>query len=158
LRKAHGFTEVVLHEAVKALRVGWIAEHIEAVLAQTLATRAYRALNRVCLGKATRVRFKSRGRGLTSLENKRNDTSLRFVLHTPEEGHEGFLIWNGDQLAALIDWDDLVVKHGLGHRIKYARLIQRPASTPRAAGADAQGYRYVVQLAQDRQAPPQAQA
>ncbi|GHO82408.1 hypothetical protein KSZ_04140 [Dictyobacter formicarum] len=37
--------------------------------------------------------------------------------------------------------------HGLRHRIKYARLVQRAASSPRAAGADAQGYRYVVQLA-----------
>ncbi|EFH90054.1 transposase [Ktedonobacter racemifer] len=41
----------------------------------------------------------------------------------------------------------LRVTHGLKHRIKYARLIQRPASSPRAAGADAQGSRYVVQLA-----------
>src|SRR5262245_48204150 len=37
LRKAYGFSEAALHEAVKGLRVGWIAEHIEAVLAQTLA-------------------------------------------------------------------------------------------------------------------------
>ncbi|GHO80683.1 hypothetical protein KSD_84540 [Ktedonobacter sp. SOSP1-85] len=147
LRKAHGFSEAALHEAVKGLRVGWIAEHIEAVLAQTLATRAYRALNRVCLGKATRVRFKSRGRGFSSIENKRNDTSLRFVLQPPEAGNAGFLLWNGDQVPALIDWKDEVVTHGLKHRIKYARLIQRPASSPRAAGADAQGYRYVVQLA-----------
>ncbi|GHO76257.1 hypothetical protein KSD_40280 [Ktedonobacter sp. SOSP1-85] len=147
LRKAHGFSEAALHEAVKGLRVGWIAEHIEAVLAQTLATRAYRALNRVCLGKATRVRFKSRGRGFSSIENKRNDTSLRFVLQAPEAGNAGFLLWNGDQVPALIDWKDEVVTHGLKHRIKYARLIQRPASSPRAAGADAQGYRYVVQLA-----------
>ncbi|GHO76791.1 hypothetical protein KSD_45620 [Ktedonobacter sp. SOSP1-85] len=146
LRKAHDFSEAALHEAVKGLRVGWIAEHIEAVLAQTLATRAYRALNRVCLGKATRVRFKSRGRGFSSLENKRNDTSLRFVLQAPEAGNAGFLLWNGDQLPALIDWEDEVVTHGLKHRIKYARLIQRPASSPRAAGADAQGSRYVVQL------------
>src|SRR5947209_14884030 len=80
LRQQYGFSEAALHEAVKGLRVGWIAEHIEAVLAQTLATRAYRALNRVCLGQARRVRFKSRGRGLSSIENKRNDTGLRFVL------------------------------------------------------------------------------
>jgi hypothetical protein len=147
LRNAHGVTEAAVHEAVKALRVGWIAEHIEAVLAQTLATRAYRALNRVCLGKAKRVRFKSRGRGFSSIENKRNDTSLRFVLLPPEAGMAGFVLWNGDQVPALIDWKDEVVTHGLRHRITYARLIQRPASSPRAAGADAQGYRYVVQLA-----------
>ncbi|GHO73940.1 hypothetical protein KSD_17110 [Ktedonobacter sp. SOSP1-85] len=147
LRKTYGFTEAALHEAVKGLRVGWIAEHIEAVLAQTLASRAYRALNRVCLGKAKRVRFKSRGRGFSNIENKRNDTSLRFVLQAPEAGNAGFVLWNGDQLPALIDWKDEVVTHGLRHRIKYVRLIRRPASSPRAAGADAQGDRYVVQLA-----------
>jgi hypothetical protein len=147
LRKRYSFSEAALHEAVKGLRVGWIAEHIEAVLAQTLATRAYRALNRVCLGQARRVRFKSRGRGFSSIENKRNDTSLRFVLQPPEAGSAGFVLWNGDQLPALIDWKDEVVTHGLRHRIKYARLIQRPASSPKAAGADTQGYRYVVQLA-----------
>ncbi|GHO65198.1 hypothetical protein KSC_040900 [Ktedonobacter sp. SOSP1-52] len=147
LRKQYGFTEAALHEAVKSLRVGWIAEHIDAVLAQTLATRAYRALNRVCLGQAKRVRFKSRGRGFSSIENKRNDTGLRFVLRPPEKGNAGFLLWNGDQLPAFIDWKDEVVTHGLRHRIKYARLVQRPASSPKAAGADAEGYRYVVQLA-----------
>src|SRR6266566_7675906 len=146
LRKLHGFSEVALHEAVKGLRVGWIADHIEAVLAQTLATRAYRALNRVCLGQARRVRFKSRGRGLSSIENKRNDTGLRFVLQTPEDGHQGHLVWNQDHLPALIDWNDPVVKHGLDHRIKYARLIERPSSSSRARGADATGSRYFVQL------------
>ncbi|GHO82396.1 hypothetical protein [Dictyobacter formicarum] len=109
LRKAHGFSEAALHEAVKGLRVGWIAKHIEAVLAQTLATRAYRALNRVCLGQARRVRFKSRGRGFSSIENKRNDTGLRFVLQPPDEGNAGSLLWNGDQLPARIDWQDEVV-------------------------------------------------
>jgi hypothetical protein len=39
------------------------------------------------------------------------------------------------------------VKHGLDHRVKYARLLQRKASSPRAQGADSQGYRYYVKLA-----------
>ena len=81
------------HELAKALRVSWLAEHLDAVLAQTLASRAYRALNRVCVGEARRVRFKSRGRGLGSLENKRNDTGLRFVLQKPEEGNQGMVLW-----------------------------------------------------------------
>jgi len=72
---------------------------------------------------------------------------LRFVLQKPEEGQQGYLIWKEDQFAARIDWNDPVVKHGLDHRIKYARLVQRKASSPKAAGADAQGYRYCVQLA-----------
>src|SRR5712692_2819283 len=147
LREQYGFSAYALHAYAKQVRVSWLAEHLDAVLAQTLATRAYQALNRVCVGEARRVRFKSRGRGLSSIENKRNDTGLRFVLHKPEEGKQGFLVWKDDQFAALIDWNDPVVKYGLDHRIKYARLVQRKASSPQAHGADALGYRYCVQLA-----------
>jgi transposase len=147
LRQRYGFSEDALHAFAKSARVCWLADHLDAVLAQTLATRAYQALNRVCLGQARRVRFKSRGRGLGSLENKRNDTGLRFVLQKPEEGQQGYLIWQNDRFPALINWNDPVVKHGLDHRVKYARLLQRKVSSPRARGADCQGYRYYVQLA-----------
>jgi hypothetical protein len=146
LREQYGFSEYALHEYAKTARQSWIAEHLDAVLAQTLASRAYDALNRVCLGLAHRVRFKSRGRGLSSVENKRNDTGLRFVLHKPGQGNQGALIWKDDRLSAFIDWNDPVVKYGLDHRIKYVRLVQRKASSPQAKGADAQGYRYCVQL------------
>jgi hypothetical protein len=146
-RQMYGFSEDALHAFAKIARVSWLAEHLDAVLAQTLATRAYQALNRVCLGKSRRVRFKSRGRGLGSIENKRNDTGLRFVLQKPDEGQQGFLIYQHDRFPALIDWNDPIVKHGLVHRVKYARLVQRKASSPMARGADCQGYRYFVQLA-----------
>ena len=147
LRERYGFSEYAFHELAKALRVSWLAEHLDAVLAQTLATRAYRALNRVCVGKARRVRFKSRGRGLGSIENKRNDTGMRFVLEPcAAERPQGYLLWHDERLQALIDWDDPVVVHGLSHEIKYARLVRRRASSPRARGADRQGERYYVQL------------
>src|SRR6266566_1520451 len=147
LRERYGFSDYALQEYAKSARCTWIAEHLDAVLAQTLASRAYQALNRVCVGQAKRVRFKSRGRGLSSIQNKRNDTGLRFVLQKPTQGHQGYLIWKQDQLPALIDWNDTVVKYGLDHRIKYARLLQRKASSPRAAGADPEGFCYCVQLA-----------
>src|SRR6266566_8049259 len=66
-REQYGFSEYALHAYAKQVRVSWIADHLDAVLAQTLATRAYQALNRVCVGEARRVRFKSRGRGLSSI-------------------------------------------------------------------------------------------
>ena len=69
------------------------------------------------------------------------------MLEPAEEGNRGWLVWKEGQLPAMIDWDDEVVAHGLRHRVKYARLVQRRASTERAAGADQQGYRYFVQLA-----------
>src|SRR5215472_11884306 len=147
LRARYGFSEYAFHDLAKELRVSWLAEHLDAVLAQTLASRAYRALNRVCLGKAKRVRFKSKGRGLDSIENKRTDTGMRFVLQPGAEGHpQGYLLWHDDRLPAIIDWDDPVVAHGLAHEIKYARLVRRRASGPRAQGADREGERYCVQL------------
>ena len=146
LRHAYGFSAYALHAVAKDANCTWIADHLDAVTAQTLATRAYLAANRVCLGKARRVRFRSRGRGLDSLEGKRNNTGLRFVLQPPHEGNQGWLLWDIDRIPAIIDWSYPVIKHGLSHRIKYARLLRRKASSPKAQGADAQVYRYYVQL------------
>ena len=146
LRHMYGFSEYALHAFAKEANRAWIAEHIDAVMAQTLATRAYQAANRVCLGQAKKVRFRSKGRGLDSVENKRNDTGLRFLLQPHEQGNQGWLLWRKDLLRALIDWDDPVVHHGLGCPIKYARLVRRKASSPNAQGADGEGYRYCVQL------------
>jgi hypothetical protein len=103
------------------------------------------AVNRVCVGKARRVRFRSHGRGIDSVEGKRNDVGLRFVLD-PNAGDGGFLIWNELVIPAMIDWRDPVVQHGLRHPIKYVRLVRRRASSPRAQGADHDGNRYSVQL------------
>ena len=146
LREQYGFSEYALHAAARTLRVSWLAEHVDSTMAQTLATRAYQALNRVCVGKARRVRFKSKGRGLDSVEGKRNDTGLRFVLQPPAEGHQGFVLWGADRLPTLIDWDDPVVAYALKQRVKYIRLIRRNVSSPQARGADRTSHRYAVQL------------
>jgi hypothetical protein len=147
LRQDFGFTEYAMHTFAKGANCTWIRDHVDSVMAQTLATRAYRAVNRVCLGKAKKVRFKSKRRGLDSVENKCTDMGLRYVLQPPEEGNQGWLVWGRDWLPAMIDLDDPIVKHGLDHRIKYARLLRHKASSPKAQGADVQGYRYYVQLA-----------
>jgi hypothetical protein len=136
LREEYEFSEYALHRYATGANT-----------AQTLATRAYQAANRVCLGQARGVRFKSRGRGLDSVEGKTNKQGLRFVLQDPKEGNAGWLVWGKERFAALIDWNDPVVRHGLSQRIKFTRLLRRKASSPRAAGADCQGYRYYAQLA-----------
>jgi transposase len=146
LREAYGFSEYAMHDFTKEANCTWIADHIDSVMAQTLATRAYQAVNRVCLGKAKKVRFKSRGRGLDSVENKWDRSGMRFILQRPEDGNEGVLIWGKDRISAILDLNDPVVKYGLGQRIKYARLLRRKAPSPKAEGADCQGYRYYVQL------------
>ena len=146
LRKEYGFSEYVLHAYLAHVNTTWIADHIDANTAQILATRAYHAANKVCLRQVNKVRFKSKGRGLDSLEGKSNKQGIRFVLQKPEEGNIGSLLWGKDRFIALIDWNDPVVCHGLKHRIKYVRLIRRKASSPKAKGADHQGYRYSCQL------------
>src|SRR5689334_14876980 len=39
LRQHYGFSEYALHDAAKSLNCCWIADHVDAVLAQTLASR-----------------------------------------------------------------------------------------------------------------------
>ena len=145
LRKKYHFSEYDLHEYAKQARVCWIADHIESTMTQTLATRAYQAANRVCVGEAKRVRFRSSGRGLDSVEGKRNDVEMRFVLD-PNAGDGGFLIWNKEVIPAIIDWRDPVVQHGMRHKIKYVRLVRRKASSQKARGANCESHRYYVQL------------
>src|SRR5215468_10091517 len=147
-RSEFGFSEYALHTFATLANTSWIADHLDANTAQTLASRAYHAANRVCVGQARRVRFRSKGRGLSSLEGKTNQQGIRFVLQPPQEGNQGWLVWGEERISALIDWPDPVVLYGLlRHRIKYVRLLRRKASSPRAKGADRDGYRYCVQLA-----------
>ena len=98
------------------------------------------------------MRFKSRGRGLDSVEGKRNDTGMRFVVQAPSVGNQGLLLWGPDQIPAILDRNDPVIAHGLRQRIKYVRLVRRKASSPRAQGADGTGHRYSVQLILEGQA------
>src|SRR5690349_1920863 len=86
LRQEYGFSEYALHAYATKARTVWIADHLDSNTAQKLATRAYQAANRVCLGQAKKVRFKSKGRGLDSVEGKTNKQGLRFVLQSAEEG------------------------------------------------------------------------
>ena len=146
LRTQYGFSEYGLHEAAKRLRTSWLAEHIDSLMAQKLASRAYQAANRVCVGQARRVRFRSKGRGLDSVEGKTNTSGLRFHLQEGADGNQGWLSWNGEQIPALIDWQDEVVHHGLQQRVKYVRLLRHRASSPQAQGADCRGFVYSVQL------------
>ena len=115
-RGKYGFTEYSLHSYVGRIRNSWLGEHIDANTAQTLATRAYRAVNKTVTGEAERVRFK-RYVELDTLEGKTNKQGIRW--------RDGRLVWNGLELPAIIDRDDPVITHGLSCPIKFVRLIKR---------------------------------
>ena len=115
-RKTYHCSEYDWHAYAKGARLAWIADHLDRTMAQTLASRASQAAHRVGLGKARRVRFGSCGRGIESVEGKRNDVGLRFVLD-PGGGDGGFLLWNKEVIPAIIDWRDPVGHHGLRQQI-----------------------------------------
>jgi putative transposase len=120
-RRVQGFTEAALQQHAKDCRhaSGWIEEHLDAPVAQQLATRAYRAVLRLALGKAKRVRFKGRHQ-LDTVEGKSNVTGL--VWRTDR------VVWRGLALFAYLPKGtqrDPVLAHGLAAPVKYVRLVRR---------------------------------
>ena len=67
-RAAYGFRDAALQVYAKECRHAsrWIEEHLDAPVSQKLATRAYRAVVRVAVGHAKRVRFKGKPSGCAS--------------------------------------------------------------------------------------------
>ena len=76
-RTQHGFSEYALHAYAQQFGHSWLGEHLDSLVIQTLATRAYRAANRLLVGKARRVRFKGRHQ-LDTVEGKTNTSGLRW--------------------------------------------------------------------------------
>jgi transposase len=142
LNTRFGFTEFSFHAYSAEIRQSWIGNHIDSATAQKLATRAFKAVQRIAFGKAFKVRFKGRvpcahqcgneaqipdGRvqrtqqgknQLSSVEGKSNDSGIRYK-------ETGYVEWNGLKLLCIIDVSDKVVVHGLSCRVKYCRIIKR---------------------------------
>jgi hypothetical protein len=92
------------------------------------------------------------GQAVRRLQQMRRDPGWALARALPRQNKQararafGELRWHDLRLEAIIDWDDEVIAYALGHRIKYVRLLRRPASSPRAKGSDALSSRYFVQL------------
>lgn len=118
-RQAYRFTDYDLqayaNRAAKDSK--WIAEKIDAQTQQKLATRAFKAVERVLFGKAKNLRFKVPTR-FRSVEGKTNKQGIRWK----KDNH---LVWAGLELRAIIDYENEVVKHGLSCPVKYCRIIRR---------------------------------
>jgi transposase len=93
----------------------WIKSHLDANTIQKLATRAFKALERLIFGKAKKVRFKQKGQ-FASLEGKTNKQGIRWAGSSVE--------WSGLKLQAIIN-NDPVILHGLNSKVKYVRLVRR---------------------------------
>ncbi len=118
-RERHDFSEYALHSYSTYIRKSWIGEHIDSNTAQKLATRAYKAVEKVLFGKSKKVRFKGRNQ-MDSVEGKSNKSGIKWKGESVE--------WGGLQLKALIIKHDPVILHGLNSKVKYVRLVRRKVS------------------------------
>ncbi len=112
----YDFSEYALHQSSTKLRHSWLGDHLDSNTAQKLATRAYKAVEKVLFGKAKRVRFKGNNQ-MDSVEGKSNKTGIRWKGDSVE--------WSGLKLKALITSNDPVILHGLNSSVKYVRLVRR---------------------------------
>ncbi len=118
LDKEYGFTEYALHDYVTRIRDSWIKKHINSNIAQKIATRAFKAVQKKAFGRAKNVRFKGKNQ-FDTLEGKNNLTGLIFRDNT--------LYWSGLEISCIIDETSEVIKYGLKpeHKIKYCRIVRR---------------------------------
>src|SRR5215472_16542562 len=115
-RTQHGCSEYALHAYAQPFGASWLGAHLDSLTIQTLATRAYRAANRLRLRQAHRVRFKGRHQ-LDTVEGKTNTSGIRWRSDHVE--------WNGLALVARLNSHDPVQAHGLACPVKYVRLVRR---------------------------------
>jgi transposase len=116
LNAKFGFSEYDLHIYATKIRNSWIGNHIDSTTAQKIASRAFKAVQRVAFGIAKRVRFKGKGQ-FKSVEGKTNKTGIRY--------NTAHVEWKGLKLKCIIDPNDKIIVHGLSHRVKYCRIIKR---------------------------------
>jgi putative transposase len=116
LNKKMGFTAYALYNYAAIIRNGWIEEHIHAHIAQKLALRAFKAVQKKAFGIAKNVRFKGKNQ-MDSLEGQSNETGLRFKDNT--------LFWSDLEIPCIIDQENDLISYGLNHRVKYCRIVRR---------------------------------
>lgn len=118
-RERYDFSEYAIHSYSTHLRHSWIGDHIDSNTAQKLATRAYKAVEKVLFGRSKKVRFKGKNQ-MDSVEGKSNKSGIRWKGDSVE--------WGGLQLEALITNNSPVILHGLSSKVKYVRLVRRKVS------------------------------
>ncbi len=121
-RKAYRYSDydIQAYATIVATSSKWIKQHLDSNTIQKVATRAFKATERVLFGKADRVRFKQKGQ-FSSLEGKSNKQGIRWKNNQ--------VIWKSElhnlTLKAIIDNRDEVIQYALSCPIKYVRILRR---------------------------------
>lgn len=117
-RKAYRYSDYDLQAfaSIVSNQSKWIAEKIDSNTQQKIATRAFKASEKVMFGQAKKVRFKVPTR-FKSVEGKTNKQGLRWKNNQ--------VVWGDLKLNAIVAPDNKVIQHGLESPVKYVRLLWR---------------------------------
>ena len=120
-RQAAEFGEYALHTYAKQFGHSCLGDHLDSLVVQTVATRAYHAAKEYILGKKGKPRFKGKNQ-FDSVEGKANTSGLRWK--------DNQVVWNirsgkALTLVPLLPAKDKVIQHGLSSRVKYVRIVRR---------------------------------
>jgi hypothetical protein len=144
LRIQFGFSEPEIEAFANQCRKScWIGDHVGSADGQTLADRAFRAVNNYALGKRGRPKFKRAGE-LESVEAKKNDACICWIDRDKKGEVVRAVVWGDLILPAKINWNDDYVREALKARTKYVRIVLRPTL---------QGPTWAAQLVQEGTAP-----
>lgn len=117
LNEKYGFKNSSIQSfAVKCKNESKFLDQLGVHVVQKIATTAFKAVQKVALGKAKKVRFKRKGE-LVSLEGKNNTTFLRYS--------NGYALIKDLTIKCKLRKNDKCFEHFLKHRIKYCRLVSR---------------------------------
>ncbi|MGH2413682.1 MAG: RNA-guided endonuclease TnpB family protein, partial [Microcystaceae cyanobacterium] len=117
-REQYKYSEYALHSfaTITSKAAKWIAEKVDSNTQQKLATRAFKASERVMVGCAKDVRYKVPSQ-FRSMEGKSNKTGIRWK--------DDCLVWGELILKPIVDSTNQVIRHGLESPVKYVRLLWR---------------------------------
>ncbi|GET35327.1 transposase, IS605 family protein [Microseira wollei NIES-4236] len=115
-RRAYRYSDYDMqaYATIVSNRSKWIAQLLDSNTQQVLATRAFRASEKVMFGRAKKVRYKVPSR-FRSVEGKTNKQGIRWK--------NDQLVWGKLTLTSDIDAQNPVIQHGLNHPVKYVRLL-----------------------------------
>ena len=116
VRQRFQFSEYALHDDAKQFGHSWLGDHLDSHGVQKVATRAFKAVLRVGIGRAGRPRFKGKNQ-IDLVEGKSNKTEILW--------REGQVQWKGLVLLPIYPRKpDSVIEYGLGSRVKYVWIVR----------------------------------
>jgi hypothetical protein len=113
LCKQYGLHEYPMHAFVQPMQQHF-RRNLDSFTCQKIATRAWKAVEKLIFGDAERVYFKKFNE-MDSLEGKSNSTGIRF--------QDNKFIWNGLSIPVIVKKNDVYAHMALQDRIKYCRIV-----------------------------------